>query len=271
MRCVQCGLVRTNPRPTPASIGRYYPATYGPYLATAVDEPPFKRFLRRWSDPLDLAIPRLRPGRLLEIGAASGSYLAQMQRLGWTVTGIELDRASAGRAAERTGARILRQDLASVTFPDAERFDLICAWMVIEHLHDPIRALRRCFEWLTPGGWLAFSVPDGGGWQFRTFRRNWFALEVPRHLYHFSPLLLQQILASCRFEHVRIQWQRSLFDVTMSLALIGESALGVGPGRILRRAAESLPVRTLARAAGIVTAPLHLTGRLTVWAQKPDR
>src|SRR5215469_12295261 len=161
VRCPTCGLVRTNPRPTPGAIGAYYPESYGPYLATAVDgDPPVKRALRRLFDPLDMAIPPVRPGRLLEIGAASGSYLVQMQRRGWTVTGIELDRVSAERAAKRTGARVLQQPLATVDFDDRERFDLICAWMVVEHLHDPVAGLKRCYQWLKPGGWLAFSVPN---------------------------------------------------------------------------------------------------------------
>src|ERR1700683_5402292 len=136
VRCTRCGLMRTNPRPTVGSIGAFYPEQYGPYVETAREVTPgLKTLLRRVSDPLDTAIPAVGKGRLLEIGAASGNYLLRMQRLGWDVTGIEMDAASAKRAALRTGARVLQRDLASVVFDESEPFDLICAWMVFEHLH----------------------------------------------------------------------------------------------------------------------------------------
>ena len=31
VRCVSCGLERTNPRPSPSTIGYYYPEDYAPY------------------------------------------------------------------------------------------------------------------------------------------------------------------------------------------------------------------------------------------------
>jgi 2-polyprenyl-3-methyl-5-hydroxy-6-metoxy-1,4-benzoquinol methylase len=272
VRCTRCGLMRTNPRPTARTIGAFYPEQYGPYVETAREVAPgLRTLLRRVSDPLDLAIPAVPSGRLLEIGAASGNYLLRMQRAGWAVTGIEMDAASATRAAQRTGARVLQRDLASVVFDEREPFDLICAWMVFEHLHDPVLGFRRCLEWLKPGGWLAFSVPDCGNWQFRTFKTNWMALEVPRHLYHFSAPVLQEVVQSCGYQSVAIQWQRTLFDVSMSLAFALEASAGPRVGAYARRAADSLPIRALARAGGILAAPFRWTARLTVWAQKPTR
>jgi SAM-dependent methyltransferase len=269
VRCDRCGLMRTNPRPTRRSIRRFYPEDYRPYLETARENSSrIRSFLRRICDPLDTAIPAVPRGRLLEIGSASGNYLLQMQRQGWHVTGIEVDPASAQRAADRTGAQVLRDD-TWITGLDNAQFDLICAWMVFEHLHDPTEAFERCFDWLKPGGWLAFSVPDCGSWQFRTFQTNWFALQVPTHLYHFTSPLITDILQRLRYEQITIQWQRTLIDVAISLALVAESAFGPGVGAHARQIANSVVSRIVSRALGIVAAPLHLTGRLTVWAQKP--
>lgn len=269
VRCEGCGLMRTNPRPTLRSIKAYYPSHYGPYVQTATDPAGrVKAFLRKMADPLDTTIPMMNPGRLLEIGAASGNYLVRMQRLGWDVAGIEMDAASAVRTANRTDASILHEDVGSVSLAPSQ-FDLICGWMVFEHLHDPVRAFQRCLDWLKPGGWLAFSVPDCGNWQFRTFRSNWYALQVPTHLYHFTAPLLAEILSRSGFQQVSVRWQRSLVDVSNSLALALESLCGTTIGGWARAAVDSLPVRTFAHALGYLAAPLRLTGRLTVWAQKP--
>jgi 2-polyprenyl-3-methyl-5-hydroxy-6-metoxy-1,4-benzoquinol methylase len=269
VRCHRCGLMRTNPRPTRRSIRRFYPEDYGPYLQTAVENSSrIQSMLRRTCDPLDTAIPAVPKGRLLEIGSASGNFLLQMQRQGWDVTGIEVDETSAQRAADRTHARVLRGDAGMTTLEHAQ-FDLICAWMVFEHLHDPMAAFERCFGWLKPGGWLAFSVPDCGNWQFRTFQANWFALQVPTHLYHFTAPILRSILERLGYDRITIQWQRTLIDVAISLALVVENTFGANVGTNTRQIANSLAARAISRALGIVAAPLQMTGRLTVWAQKP--
>jgi 2-polyprenyl-3-methyl-5-hydroxy-6-metoxy-1,4-benzoquinol methylase len=269
VRCDHCGLMRTNPRPTRRAIRSFYPDDYGPYLQTAREnQSRMRSILRRICDPLDTAIPAVPKGRLLEIGAASGNYLVQMQRQGWDVTGIEVDEASAQRAADRTRARILRGDAGTTTLDHAQ-FDLICAWMVFEHLHDPMAAFERCWGWLKPGGWLAFSVPDCGNWQLRTFQANWFALQVPTHLYHFTPPLLRGILERIGYHQITIRWQRTLIDVAISLALVVENVFGESIGRPARRIANSVTARAVSRALGIAAAPLQLTGRLTIWAQKP--
>ena len=88
--CTSCGLLRTDPRPTPATIGFYYPADYGPYLGTVVSGPAegggWKARLvamgKRLFDTKVHAIPDRAPGRMLELGCASGSYLHTMAARG---------------------------------------------------------------------------------------------------------------------------------------------------------------------------------------------
>jgi SAM-dependent methyltransferase len=266
--CRRCGLMRTTPRPTRESIGLYYPGDYAPYAQTAVDEVEASRRIgRSIADPLDVATPDVPPGRMLEIGAASGSFLRHMQQAGWDVTGIEPDAASAGRAAERTGAVVHRCTIEDVDLEEAE-FDLICAWMTLEHVHDPVAGLRLCWRWLKPGGWLAFSVPDCGTWQFWTFRGQWFTLQLPTHLHHFTAPMLRRILAAGEYTEVAVLRQRTMIDVPLSVAYVAEHVAPV-LGTMPRRLASTLPVRAASRVIGIVAAPLRLTGRLTVWARKP--
>jgi SAM-dependent methyltransferase len=268
VRCDRCHLMRTSPRPSRDSISLYYPPNYAPYAQTTVAPLSSSRLLgRRLFDPLDVATPSVRPGTLLELGSASGSFLAAMKGLGWEVTGVEPDSASAARAAAATGAPVLSSGVEDIEFAPRS-YDLICAWMTFEHLHDPVAAFRSCHGWLRQGGWLAFSVPDCGSWQFSLFRGQWFALQLPTHLHHFTPETLSTILRACGYVNLQIFWQRTLSDVALSLAYITESVLPQIGDRA-RHVAGSLPSRILSRAAGVVAAPVRLTGRLTVWAQRP--
>ncbi len=99
VQCRTCGLMRTNPRPTPECIGIYYPDNYGPYLGTVVDtgqekqgvgiKQYLKPIVNRIFDFNGTVLPFLKPGRLLEVGCASGSFLHRMAMAGWEVQGIE--------------------------------------------------------------------------------------------------------------------------------------------------------------------------------------
>jgi SAM-dependent methyltransferase len=251
-------------------MGLYYPDDYGPYVTTAVEVGGWRRALRTVVDPLDVAIPPIPPGRLLEIGTASGNFLVEMQRRGWDVTGVEVDPVSAARAAARTNSRVVCGDLLGVSF-DQHAFDLVCAWMTLEHLGNPAAALDKWYSWLEPGGWLAFSVPDCGSWQFRFFREDWFALQLPTHLFHFTAPVLRTLLSRCGFVHTEVRWQRTLIDVAISAAYVAESRLGARVGGQARALAGTVPIRALSRVLGIAAAPFGLTGRLTVWARKPVR
>lgn len=265
--CMRCGLMRTDPRPTRESIRLYYPSNYPPYAETTRETRNIARRLgRRLFDPLDVATPVLAPGRLLEIGCASGNFLVAMQTAGWEVTGVELDASAAQVATARTQHRVHQCSIEDQDF-SAEAFDLISAWMVFEHLHDPVAQFRRCARWLRPGGWLAFSVPDCGGLQLRLFGKYWFSLELPRHLYHFTPPVLARILGACGFGNVQTMWQRTLTDVPFSLAYGVEDRIPHASA-IVRTVAASMPIRALVRTAGVVAAPLRMTGRVTIWARK---
>src|SRR4051812_38486661 len=54
VRCGGCELMRTNPRPTAATISAYYPSDYGPYASNlaeptpAAEVPIWRRRFRAW-------------------------------------------------------------------------------------------------------------------------------------------------------------------------------------------------------------------------------
>jgi SAM-dependent methyltransferase len=190
-----------------------------------------------------------------------------MQRAGWDVTGIELSAPVARTAAEATGAPVYVGDACSVTLPAAS-FDAVCAWMVLEHLHDPVTALRRAFEWLKPGGWLGLSVPDAGSWMSRAFGDAWFCLELPRHLYHFSVPTLSRVLESCGFRDVVVWRPWTTYDIAYSVAARLDDRRWVS-SRTSRRWMASLPGRAALFGSGWIAGGVGLPSMVIVNARKP--
>ncbi len=100
--------------------------------------------------------------RVLELGCAEGSTTRVLQARGCRVTGIEMD-PTAARTAEQFTERMIVDDLDTMDFNTAlgdERFDVIVAADVLEHLTDPLRCLRACMERLSTDGEVVLSIPN---------------------------------------------------------------------------------------------------------------
>jgi 2-polyprenyl-3-methyl-5-hydroxy-6-metoxy-1,4-benzoquinol methylase len=273
VRCRECGLLRTSPRPTAGTIGFYYPADYGPYVGTrsetaAAQPGGFVRLARRLFDVRAQSIPRLRPGRLLEIGCASGSYLRAMADAGWEAEGIELS-PDAAAAARRTGLDVELGAIETIEKPEG-RYDLIVGWMVLEHLHDPAGGLTKLARWAKPDAAMVLSVPDASpGWA-RRFGSRSYGLHLPNHLYHFDRKNLARLLDANGWRVTRLVYQRTLASL---LASIGYWLADHGWRRLGRRLSDfaergSRAMTVALYPLSVVMAAFGQTGRITVWAQR---
>jgi len=239
VRCDHCGLAFTNPRPSAATLGNYYPDDYGPYHGAPpppiaqqgarahlrqqtqrqhfgyfADKYPASFFWKVLTWPLvrifkSNLLPSLPPAhagrRLLEIGCAHGERLRYLRTLGWDVQGVEFSDLAASRAREK-GLPCITSSIEDCSLP-AESFDVIIMSMVLEHLSDPLPALQKVNRWLKPGGRLLLSVPNDAGLEARLFKEYGYSLDVPRHLTHFTPDTLKRMLAAAGFDISGITYQ----------------------------------------------------------------
>ncbi|MBT3367963.1 MAG: class I SAM-dependent methyltransferase [Nitrospina sp.] len=279
VQCADCGLMRTNPRPTPETMGFYYPDNYGPYKGTRVN-PNLKddgslSFWRRWVKGIfrfnTTRLPGLQPSRVLEIGCASGAFLDKMSHKGWQVEGLEFSKTAA-QSARSLGFSVHTGSLE--TAPDPKYlFDLVVGWMVLEHLHDPVSALQKLHRWVEPHGWLVLSVPNAGSLEFKIFRDRWYALHLPNHLYHYTPDSLSKICEAGGWKIVKIFHHRTLTN------LIASTGYCLQDNGILPRLSDKLVALPESRrglfnyffyALASLLSIFGQTGRMTVWARKID-
>lgn len=284
VRCQTCGLMRTNPRPTPATIGAFYPPDYGPYLGSRISQPgnkqrgPVRRLLsflarniwvpihNRVFDSKATATPPLAAGNMLEVGCAAGGYLQQMANLGWTVCGVEFSAEAAQQAIEH-GFDVQVGQLETLSLPRGE-YDLIACWMVLEHLHDPVGGLRKLRDSATDDAWLALSVPNARSREFSRFGKYWYALQLPTHLYHFTPESISSVLKQGGWDVKKICHQRTLGNLVASLGYAlqarGYSRLAAG---LIKFPDQPGVWRYLLHPIACLFAMLGQTGRMTVWAK----
>ena len=275
VKCRACGLMRTDPRPTAETMGFYYPDDYGPYLTTRVapaelNAPTpllWERVGRRAIELNVVRVPRLPPGRMLEVGCASGSFLHRKASQGWQVKGIEFSQ-SAATEARSLGYPVYSGSLESAN-DDANSYHLVVGWMVLEHLHDPIKALRKLREWSRPDAWLALSVPNANSVEFSLFESAWYALHLPNHLYHFTPRTLADVLHRAGWRMERIFYHRDVGNIVASLGyLLEDQRLFPRLAQKLRgfpanRGRKHVPLLPLS----YFLSAIRQTGNMTVWAR----
>jgi SAM-dependent methyltransferase len=205
VQCRSCGLGYLNPRPTLGEITRFYPQIY--FDQRSVQTARYQR--QATYVPGD-------HGSLLDIGTARGDFLGVMAERGWEVAGIEPFEG----AGNPYGVQIYRQRFPDEYDLEAGSYDVITAWAVFEHLHNPAAAFRECSRLLRPGGRLLVQVPN-----LRSIHSRWALQEdVPRHLYFFTPKTLRAYGRSVGLELKRIAHTTDLFGGTgrgvLRLALV---------------------------------------------------
>lgn len=204
VQCKNCGHIYLNPRPTPESIGFYYPQHYQPYNIPHPGDmrSPWGKWLGTYpiTRRCRLINNYTKNGKILDIGCSSGQFLGWLDKFGsWQKIGIELDATTAAEAYQRYHFPIIVGTLQATHFPTAS-FDVVTMWDVIEHLHNPLADLQEINRILKPEAYLIFSTPVSNSLGASLFNKYWVGYEIPRHLHVFSFETLPQLLAKAGFE-----------------------------------------------------------------------
>jgi 2-polyprenyl-3-methyl-5-hydroxy-6-metoxy-1,4-benzoquinol methylase len=130
------------------------------------------------------------PGaRLLDVGCGVGRFAHAAHALGWDVTGIDVSPV-----AIEIGREFARFPLRVATLEEmisqGERFDVLTAFEVLEHLVSPVQFLASAQQLLRPGGQIFCTVPNWNSSTVRsTARPDWLP---PIHLLFFTEAALQR-------------------------------------------------------------------------------
>lgn len=136
-------------------------------------------------------------GKLLDVGAATGYFLALAKEKGFSVSGIEIAdfAASVGR---KKGFDIQTGTLGSVALPDAF-FDVVTLFDVVEHMPDPVCDLSRVYASLKSGGIAVINTPDAGSLYARVLGKRWHLLVPPEHIHCLSRAGMTALLLKSGF------------------------------------------------------------------------
>ena len=254
VQCRRCGFAMTDP--VPISLDRYYPPRYRRFNAVAAFV--LRRLYLRRVDGWLARLPT--SGVALELGSGTGWMLRALRERGWLAIGSERTVAVAAAARDAAGVPMFVGDLDAIR--DAPVLDLVVMFHVLEHLADPVAALRAIARRVKTGGTLIIGVPNIAGWQARVVGSRWMHLDVPRHLVHFSPEALDRALGAAGFRVARVNFQSFEHD-PVGWVQGGLDRLGFEQGllvKVLARMPERRSGALASFAAMVLAIPLGVLG-----------
>ena len=129
-------------------------------------------------------------GKILDVGCGPGFLLSALDPK-WECYGTEMSRLAAAHAESH--GRIFCGQLEDAAYP-SEHFDVVVFHHVIEHLDDPLPALREIRRVLCPGGRLLLGTPDFDSGCARLFRSRYRLLHDQTHVSLFTQESMYRLL-----------------------------------------------------------------------------
>ena len=206
--CDTCRVIFFEPMPTQEELSDFYNNGYHDDFSqsTMAGIAFAKSRYRSLEDLLTTHLPSLvaqSERALLDIGCGTGDFLQVAKQAGWTITGTELARSAVKEAAKKLETYVYEGDILSLDLPVAS-YDLITSYHVIEHLIDPVKKLRRCYQLLSPQGALFVETPNIGSIGARIRGAKWSQITPPEHIVYFSPISLEYALREAGFDNIVI-------------------------------------------------------------------
>lgn len=163
----------------------------------------------------------------LDAGCFEGNLLDEIRRTTpWQAFGLE-PNSHAVKVALDKGHRVWcgHAESARAIVPEGQRFDVIFMGQSIEHLDDPVTALRQLRQLLSPGGVIVVSTPNLDSREIDWFGPTWAHWHPPYHRYIFSQKGLHALARQAKLQALCFKTFSNPYWTAMSLV---QNGLGLG-------------------------------------------
>lgn len=175
--CLGCGSLQL--LELPADMAIHYPPDYYSMEPLKLKAPSaFKGRAQRLALAWLKAASQGPDARILDVGSGSGAFLGRLYQSGFKdLTGIDPHLTQDIQYAP--GFKVCCQSLEELR----GTYDFISIQHTLEHVLDPLQALRDCRRLLAPGGTLLIRIPVMGKRAWQIYGADWIQIDAPRHLF----------------------------------------------------------------------------------------
>lgn len=144
---------------------------------------------------------------LLEIGASAGQFLCHIKNQVNKVFAVELDESCCRYLTSEFGIEADSNFLENSRFTN-HKFDIVCAFQVMEHTEKPIEFLKVMRQYVKKGGTIFVEVPNINDplisvWNNQAYQKFFYHSD---HLHYFSEISLLKIIKDAGFQESQIEF-----------------------------------------------------------------
>ena len=121
-------------------------------------------------------------GNVLDVGGGVGVFAAFLAHRKFETTVVEPSK----KGYEACTKKGLNTYLSVADLPKTKQYSAITMWHVLEHLTSPEKTLQELHALMDADALLIVAVPNFNSHDARHYASEWAALDVPRHLWHFT-------------------------------------------------------------------------------------
>src|SRR5260221_4358854 len=156
-----------------------------------------------------------KAGRVLDIGASTGTMLDIFKKAGWETWGVEPSQSA--RIAKEKGHKILKSYFEKTKLPD-NYFDLVIVNHTLEHVDDAIVVMKKIYKILNKTGVVLIDVPNAGGLGSRVLKDKWPYRLSEEHKYQFTRQSLASLYEKAGLEIKHYESRSGMFEFRYSIA-----------------------------------------------------
>lgn len=204
VKCQNCELVFTNPRPEQHNLYKYYKSDQ--YIshtnkANSLINLLYKLVRQYTLKHKSKLIRELNSGvgEVLDYGCGTGDFIKVASENDWQAFGYEPDE-DAKKIAIQNNPELIKDSLKNVP----NDLDVITAWHVVEHISDLTNTLQSLSKKLKKNGHFVIAVPNHKSHDAEHYGQQWAAYDVPRHLYHFDRNSMSYLINKLKFKLIRV-------------------------------------------------------------------
>ncbi len=112
----------------------------------------------KWENEIALKILK-EDDKILEVGSGGLGFLEKLYKLGYNITGLELNEDSVLKGKQKD-LKVLNETIQQHSLSNLGIYDVVCSYQVLEHISEVHSFIKAQVDCLKIGGKLIISVPN---------------------------------------------------------------------------------------------------------------
>lgn len=195
--CSSCHLTQLNPPPSPEVVSSLYDSTYYDAMEDSSGYDDYNAQEIEYLATFREDVKRMRhfkpSGKVLDIGCGPGHFVKAALESGYDSYGVDIIPSIVEAACEELSGRVFAGTLDSVAELQSQKFDVIFASHVIEHILEPVSFVQTMRDRLTEGGVVVLITPNIASWLSRLSRSRWVSYKIPEHVAYYNPSTIRSL------------------------------------------------------------------------------